>query len=105
MLHYAKIPQFQVKCLPKNAILIKRIQHRGASGLDSIWLDWMGISEWYEAESTLGRTSNTTLRILSVSGVSLPPLRKKFRQKRSYGFGGYPPPLQNFTRKFFFKKG
>ena len=41
---------------------------------------------------TLGGTSNTTLRILSVRGV--PPLLygQNFRQKKGYGFGGYPPP-------------
>ena len=47
-----------------------------------------------------GKTSNTTLRILSVRGVPPPPLRIFFRQKRSYGFGGYPPP---FTDIFLLK--
>ena len=40
-----------------------------------------------------GATSNTTLWILSVRGVPPPPIYGFFsRQKRSYGFGGYPSP-------------
>ena len=43
-------------------------------------------------EMTLGRWSNTTMRNLSVRGVPPPPLQTKILQKKSYGFGGYPPP-------------
>ena len=32
-----------------------------------------------------------------------PPLQKKIRQKSSYGFGGYPPPLHGISPKKFFK--
>ena len=87
MLHYAKIPQFQVKCLPKNNILIKKIQHRGASGLDSIWLDWMGISEWYEVESTLGSPSkkNTGLFEFFPSDGPSRPLFRRPPSKKEIG--------------------
>ena len=38
----------------------------------------------------LGRTSNTTLRILSVRGVPPSPLRTKFRKKKVTDLGGNP---------------
>ena len=53
----------------------------------------------------LGRISNTTLRILSERGVP-PPFTDFFWQKRSYGFGGYPPPpFTNFSPKNVLQKG
>ena len=53
----------------------------------------------------LGRTSNTTLRILSVRGVP-PPLWTKFSPKKRLRIWGVPPlpPLRTFPRKMFFKK-
>ena len=60
----------------------------------------------YFVKSYLGKTSNTTLRILSVRGVPPPLYGLFFWQKRSYGFGGAPPPrLRIFPRKFSLKKG
>ena len=57
--------------------------------------------------NTLGKTSNTTLQILSVRGVPHTPLRTKFSTKKELRIlGGTPsPPLQTFPRKFFLQKG
>ena len=64
------------------------------------------IRRWQKTFSIKGRTSNTTLRILSVSGVPPPPCSKKpdfSPKKKGYGFGGYPrPPVYGF---FLAKRG
>ena len=55
---------------------------------------------------SLGRPSNTTLRILSVRGVTPTLYGQNFRKKGVTDLGGTPsPPLRTFPRKFFFKKG
>ena len=55
----------------------------------------------------LGKPSNTTLRILSVSGVPPPPSTDFFLAKKELRICGVPPSphLQIFPWKFFFKKG
>ena len=53
----------------------------------------------------LGKTSNSTLRILSVRGVPLPPLRTKFSPKKVTDLGGTPPsPLTDTPPKNFLQK-
>ena len=54
----------------------------------------------------LGRTSNTTLQILSVRGVPPPPFTDFFSGKKGFSdLGGSPPPFTDFPPKIFLKKG
>ena len=53
----------------------------------------------------LGRTSNTTLRILSVKWVPPPLYGQNFRHKKVTDLGGTPPPLlRTSPQKKFLKK-
>ena len=73
-------------------------------GIKGAW--WVNVAPaWNISTFLLGKTSNTTLRILSVRGVPSPLYGQNFRQKKSYGFGRYlPSPLYGFSPENFSSK-
>ena len=42
-------------------------------------------------------------QVTDLGGYPRPPFMDFFRQKRGYGFGGYPPPFQDKIRKVVFE--